>query len=98
MSEAATSERKKRCKVSSWEPCNDLLIMAFAEHFPGIVPNDENENDLIKCEECADYKSGVCEGEGLRGTDVIIKCLAPSVGLEAKVSEAYRKGRYKNYA
>lgn len=77
--------------MSKWERCNDSLFMVFMAHFPGVVPTDENENDVIKCEECADYKAGVCEGRGLCGQDVIIKCLGPAVGLQVKVDANSRK-------
>lgn len=74
------------------------MIDLFAERFSGVIPTNENENELVRCEECSQYKTGACFGKGLTGKNVVIKCLAPFLGLRATVKETCRKGRYKNCA
>lgn len=47
----------------------DQYALTIFMHFPHNEPGDE---DSLRCQDCLDYRQGVCRGDNLTGEDVLL--------------------------
>lgn len=52
-----------------WPPTKEDVMLMVKMHFP-----ESRSVDDLDCEDCVDKAVGVCDGRGLKGEAVLLKC------------------------
>lgn len=82
MGKKSRQKEERRIGGGKWD-FQDELELLLRMHFPDM--KGESEDEDLTCEKCVDRKVGVCEGEGLKGSEVITKCFSGKMQLEIAI-------------
>lgn len=83
MGKKSRQKERRRIIGGAMNDFQEDLGLLLMMHFPDM--KGESEDEDLACEKCVDLKVGVCEGEGLKGSEVITRCFSGKMQLEIAI-------------
>jgi len=83
MGKKSRQKEERRIIGGGMRAFQEELELLLRMHFPGM--KGESEDEDLACEKCVDLKLGVCEGSGLKGSEVITRCFSEKMQLEIAI-------------